>query len=224
MMDLRSMQMLHDLKMPIQLIYSCVQLLEMEVGRSARAQDYLRMLTQSAGQMEAMVRMAFADESSSGDRCDAVAIARSARDRAALIAPALELRFQTNAAEFPLNANGELITRVLDNLLENAIRFTPAGGRIRVEVKALGDSVELSVIDGGPGMDAAYQSHIFEPGVSRGGTGYGLSSVRDCARALGGTITVDSAPGRGSRFTLRVPAHGSRSSVSDRRLLKLQSS
>ena len=161
MMDLRSMQMLHDLKMPIQLIYSCVQLLEMEVGRSARAQDYLRMLTQSADQMEAMVRMAFADESSGGGRCDAVAIARSARDRAALIAPALELRFQTNAAEFPLNANGELITRVLDNLLENAIRFTPAGGRIRVEVKALGDSVELSVIDGGPGMDAAYQSHIF---------------------------------------------------------------
>lgn len=215
-MDLRSMQMLHDLKMPIQLIYSCVQLLEMEVGRSARAQDYLRMLTQSADQMEAMVRMAFSNDATGSARCDAVAIARSARDRAALVAPKLELRFHSNASEFPLCLNGELITRVMDNLLENAIRYTPEGGQICVEVRALGDSVELSVTDGGPGMDAAYQAHIFEPGVSRGGTGYGLSSVRDCARALGGSIHVDSAPGQGSRFTLRLPAQGTRDALAPR--------
>ena len=100
------------------------------------------------------------------------------------------------------------------NLVSNAVKFTPAGGRITTRCDREGGRVQLSVADTGPGIPQAQQAAIFEPFVQLGrtlasgheGTGLGLAISRDLARAMGGDITVESTPGNGATFTLVLPA------------------
>lgn len=108
------------------------------------------------------------------------------------------------------------ITRVLVNLLNNAVRHTPAGGTIRISVApAPGDPAQLvfAVADTGSGIPAAYLPHLFErfvqvPGATRGGAGLGLSIAKTIVEAHGGAITVESEPGRGSTFTVMLRRGG----------------
>lgn len=104
---------------------------------------------------------------------------------------------------------------VCRNLLENAIKYTPAGGRVLLEVHALaGQVLELVVEDNGTGIEEQHLPRLFERfyridrGRSRdvGGTGLGLSIVKHFAEALGGTVGVQSEPGQGSRFWVRLPS------------------
>lgn len=210
-MDLRSMQLAHDLKMPIQLIYSCVQLLEMELSPNARAEGYLQMLTRSADQLQSMVRSALDGESQKSElkleMRDVVADARMASRQSALFAGEKNVRvhFETNVARFVAPMDGEKLKRILDNLLSNALRFTRPGGHISVSVQARGDAVDFVVADDGCGIPGDRQRDIFELGVSEGGHGYGLNIVREYVRLLGGDVHVQSTPGMGSRFTVRLP-------------------
>ena len=212
-MDLQSMQFAHDLKMPIQLIYSCVQLLEMELSPNARAEGYLQMLIKSADQLQTMVRTALDGENMpSGGKPrlkveDVVAIARGVSRQCALLADekGIRVHFETNAAAFRMPSDGEKLRRILHNLTANALRFTPPGGHISVCVRVLGDGVELSVSDTGCGIPAEKQQRNFEPGVTDGGHGYGLAIVREYSRALGGDVCVQSRSGRGSCFTVYLP-------------------
>ena len=199
----------HDLKMPLQLIYSCVQLLEMEISPNARAEGYLQMLLRSADELQSMVRQAL-DTDAPASRLqvqDVVSIARNVSRQCALLAEekGVRLHFETNAAAFRMPTDGEKIRRILQNLVGNALRFTPAGGHISVSVRILGDMIELAVNDTGCGIRREMQGEIFKPGVTDGGTGWGLSIVQDYARELGGEVALASAPGRGSCFTVRLP-------------------
>lgn len=105
------------------------------------------------------------------------------------------------------------VRQVLLNLLANAIKFTPDGGRLEVAAAAAGDGVALSVRDNGIGIPPADQARIFEDFVQldsslhrrHEGTGIGLALSRRLARMMGGDLTVASAPGAGSCFTLRLP-------------------
>lgn len=103
------------------------------------------------------------------------------------------------------------IERVLVNLLGNAIKYTPRGGRIRVHARHDGHAVAISVQDTGPGIGAEDLPAIFEkyrraPAAHRvDGVGLGLFIARTIARAHGGDVQVASAPGRGSTFTLVLP-------------------
>ena len=98
---------------------------------------------------------------------------------------------------------------VLENLVGNAIKFTDRGGEIEVTVVGDGDHVVLEVRDTGVGMDAEQQARIFEryyrSESDQGGTGLGLAICREVARVHGGDISVTSAPGEGSKFTVRIP-------------------
>ena len=105
-----------------------------------------------------------------------------------------------------------LIQRLVANLLDNAIKYTPATGKVHVAVSLGGDRlVEIAVKDNGEGIAAKDQEHIFErfyrgdPSRSGTGTGLGLSFARAVARAHNGDITVSSTPGEGSTFTVRLP-------------------
>jgi signal transduction histidine kinase len=110
-------------------------------------------------------------------------------------------------------ADPEKVTQILVNLLSNAMKFTPAGGRISAECAAVDDTVTLSIIDTGLGIGPDKLETIFEPFVQlkesladrEGGIGLGLSISRDLARAMKGDLTVESTEGRGSRFTLSLP-------------------
>ncbi|MDB5294697.1 MAG: hypothetical protein JWO31_680, partial [Phycisphaerales bacterium] len=104
------------------------------------------------------------------------------------------------------------LERVLANLVGNAVKFTPAGG-VRVEVAAAGAAVEIHVVDTGVGIDPATHDRLFDEFFQvhnherdrRKGFGLGLSIARRLARQLGGDLSVESAVGRGSRFTVALP-------------------
>ena len=206
-MDLRSMELAHDMRTPIQLIYSCVQLLEMELAPNVRAEGYLQTLMQSAGQLQSMVERALDGEKLHLELRDVVADARDVCRQCALFARSsgIELRFSSNVPALPMRTDAEKLRRMLHNLISNALRFTPEGGRVEVVCAASADAVELRVIDSGCGISREMQERIFENGVTDGGHGYGLGIVRACATALGGSVAVESAPGEGSCFTLHLP-------------------
>ncbi len=109
------------------------------------------------------------------------------------------------------------IVQVLGNLVQNALRFTPATGRITLRARDAGQMVRLEVEDSGAGIPAADQERIFErfytadPSRSRpgAGTGLGLAIAREIVRAHGGRIGVESAVGRGSLFWFELPRSAS---------------
>jgi NtrC-family two-component system sensor histidine kinase KinB len=105
---------------------------------------------------------------------------------------------------------------VLSNLIANALRYTHPGGHIEVRGRRAGGFVYFSVSDDGAGIPKEHQSKIFDKfvqvkaaglkaGGREGGSGLGLAICREIVRAHGGTIWVDSEPGKGSTFTFTVP-------------------
>jgi len=103
--------------------------------------------------------------------------------------------------------DGDRVLQIISNLLSNAFRWTPEGGRVGLELSASNGSVSVAVADTGPGITSDERERIFRPFWSRdgGGTGLGLAIARELALALGGRIDVQTAPGRGSRFELVLP-------------------
>lgn len=105
------------------------------------------------------------------------------------------------------------IGRVLGNLLTNALRHTPPGGRIRIEAGADAGSIEVAVIDSGEGISPEDLPHVFESfyrgersrGRATGGSGLGLAIARGFVEGHGGSITAQSRPGEGSTFRFALP-------------------
>jgi signal transduction histidine kinase len=104
--------------------------------------------------------------------------------------------------------DGDRVLQIISNLLANAFRWTPEGGRIELELSASNGAVSVAVADSGPGIGEDERERIFRPFWSRdgGGTGLGLAIARELALALGGEIELSSEPGHGSRFMLVLPA------------------
>ncbi|MFT3777501.1 MAG: hybrid sensor histidine kinase/response regulator [Ottowia sp.] len=106
-----------------------------------------------------------------------------------------------------------MLRRVLSNLLDNAIKFSPPGGCVLIAVRAGAGTWRIQVRDSGPGIPADQQDSVFEEFVQidnharnrQQGYGLGLAISRRFARAMLGELTLDSAPGRGSCFTLALP-------------------
>ncbi len=108
------------------------------------------------------------------------------------------------------------ISRVLNNLLDNALRHTPEGGRVRVRAAREGDMARVRVADSGPGISPEDLPHIFEhfyrgeksrsrEGFAHGGTGLGLAIAKGIVEAHGGRIWVESAPGEGTQVIFTLP-------------------
>lgn len=114
----------------------------------------------------------------------------------------------------PVFADRERVHQVLFNLLDNAVRFTPEGGRVTVSASRHNGSVDVVVADTGPGIAPEDLPRVFErfyrvdESRSRddGGTGIGLAIARSVVEAHGGRIWAESEPGRGSTFTFELPA------------------
>jgi heavy metal sensor kinase len=111
-----------------------------------------------------------------------------------------------------INGDIRMIQRMISNLLDNAVKYTPAGGKINIAAHPDGRrSIQITIKDTGVGISNADIPHIFErffrcdPSRSQTGTGLGLSLARAIARAHGGDITVASVPNKGSTFTIVLP-------------------
>ena len=111
----------------------------------------------------------------------------------------------------PVHADHERLLQALGNLTGNAVKFTPAGGRVRIEADRVDDGVRFAISDTGPGISRTELPRIFDRfwrgnGRGRSGTGLGLAIVRGIVEAHGGTISVRSEPGAGSEFACTIPA------------------
>ena len=111
--------------------------------------------------------------------------------------------------------DSDRIEQVFANLLDNALKFTPEGGKITISARKIEDKVEVSVEDTGVGLSEGNRQHIFdqfyqtEDTLSRktGGTGLGLSIVKQLVEAHGGKISLESEAGKGTRFFFALPVH-----------------
>jgi two-component system sensor histidine kinase BaeS len=121
-----------------------------------------------------------------------------------------EIDYRVDATDQPpvIVSDGDRVLQVISNLLSNAFRWTPDGGRIDLRLAASNGAVRVDVVDSGPGISDADRERIFQPFVSQDvdGTGLGLPIAQELALALGGRVELGSEPGRGSRFRLVLPA------------------
>ena len=117
---------------------------------------------------------------------------------------------ERNAENFTLKGDRGQLLRVLINLLENAIRYTPTGKKVVVRAQPIDNEVRFSIEDEGSGIPGEHLKHVFErfvqvPGTSTGGAGLGLSIAKSIVEAHGGTIAAQSQTGVGSIFTFSIP-------------------
>lgn len=124
---------------------------------------------------------------------------------------AREKEVELDVIAFPdlpfINADRRALRSILDNLLTNALRYTPSGGRIRLEATELKDRIQFVVQDSGRGIEAERLSTIFGrfTGNSGQGTGLGLALVRRLVESLGGQVSVESRLGQGTTFSFTLP-------------------
>lgn len=185
----------HDLEMIRLAVRSCERITELLDG-------YLTVARMEAGAMP--LRLV---------PTDAGRLLRSCASAEEENARARRVSLETSAPEgVTASADPELLRRVLLNLTDNALKFTPAGGRVRVSALREGPEVVLRVEDDGPGIPAEDLPRVFDrfyqsKAAGRDvGFGLGLTFCREAVRAMGGTVTAESVFGEGSSFTVRLPA------------------
>ena len=213
----------HELRTPLAAIYGAAMTLKRgDVPLSAEQRD--GMLDVVAGESERLARivndilLASRLDSNLVDvsigRTDPAEIVRVVLAAAkAHLAPGIELSSEVPENAPAISADAERVRQVLVNLVENAIKYSPDGGRVSVVLAPAGERLRISVIDEGLGIPAAEQGRIFEkfyrvdPNLTRGvgGTGLGLYICREIVRRMDGRLWVDSEPGRGSTFCFELP-------------------
>ena len=216
-MLMTGVELAHDLRMPLQLIYSSAQMLKLSKSDpTLDAAVYMDMLMESVEHMNHMLDVAL---ESCGRACrqeqprlvdaDLAACVRQLCLRCTPYAEqaGVALTWWGNVSTLYMALDEDMLSRVLLNLIANALRFTPRGGLVRVSWRAMGDFVELCVSDNGAGIPPERLPYIFLRGESDGGHGY---IAQRLARAMGGELSVSSRPGNGSAFTLRLPVRSAR--------------
>jgi heavy metal sensor kinase len=211
----------HELRTPLAALRGQV---EVALRRDRPTEDYRDVLAQVHGQaihlqdiVEALLFLARADSEAVLDRLERIDLARWLPEHATRWtghARAADLRLEIGT-DTPLlvNAQETLLGQLLDNLVENAWKYSRPGTPVAVQLEATGGHVLLTVEDQGSGISPADLPHVFDPfyraaaarQAGKAGAGLGLAVCRRIATALGGDLTARSEPGVGSRFMLRLP-------------------
>lgn len=211
----------HDLRTPLSVIAMCASALnDGPPSAPERVRELSSIIHESTGWMQRLVSDLLDIASIEAGKLsmeleptDVSAILARAREMFAHAAADGSLRLEVEVSE-PLpraHADGERVLQVLANLVGNAIKFTPPGGRVRIRARDAGDALELAVEDSGAGIPEADVPHLFDrfwhagrPGAVRG-TGLGLAIAKGIVDAHGGRIRVETARGAGTTFTFTIP-------------------
>ena len=213
----------HELRTPLAAIYGAAMTLQRSDVDLNEAQE-AGMLEVIAGESERLARIVndilLASRLDSGaatveiGRTNAAELARGVLAAAKAHLPAtIELALISPEPSPQVAADPDGLRQVLVNLVENAIKYSPEGGRVELELAPSDGRVRFAVRDCGLGIPASEHERIFEkffridPNLSRGvgGTGLGLYISREIVRRMGGRIRVESEPGRGSTFSFELP-------------------
>jgi PAS domain S-box-containing protein len=213
----------HELRTPLAAIYGAALTLrrsDVQVGAEGREQLLATIADQSDRLARIVEEILLTSRLAAGElrvargRFDADQVVRETVDAASARLPAgVRLEVTEPRSLPPVAGDGERARQVLANLIDNALKYSPDGGRIRVRVEAHEGYARFSVQDEGIGVPAGERERIFEkfyrldPNLTRGagGTGLGLYIARELVRRMNGRIWVTSQPGVGSTFSFELP-------------------
>jgi len=212
----------HELRTPLAAIYGAAMTLRRrDVAVDEPQRDrLLEVVSSEADRLARIVNdILWASRLESGrmsiaiERCDAGAIAAEVADVLRSRAPNAEIVVSRSRGLPPVAADPDKLRQILTNLIDNAIKYSPEGGRVEVEIGRSRGRVRFRVTDDGLGVPSAEQDRIFEkfyrldPNLTRGvgGTGLGLYISRELVMRMNGRIWVDSDGSTGSSFFLELP-------------------
>ena len=214
----------HELRTPLAAIYGAALTLQREdvlLGEPQRT-GLLEVIASESDRLARIVndvlwvsRLESDGLHTSIEACDGVALARTVVDAARhYIPPSIKLQLTVpKKAPRPVAADGDKVRQVLTNLVDNAVKYSPDGGRVTLKVTTAGPNLRFAVTDEGLGVPPAEHRRIFEkfyrldPDLTRGvgGTGLGLYISRELLERMGGRIWVESSGQGGSTFVAELP-------------------
>jgi two-component system, sensor histidine kinase and response regulator len=210
----------HDLKNPVAAMDLHAQVLLADRELPQRARDAaLQIRSDARGLMRLILNLLDISKSEEGKLelkpkvVDLVSLAREILDAAEVKAQAAGVTLEVGMEARTVTADPDLLRRVLENLLDNALRHTPRGGHVRLTSSSTDEHTDLRIADSGPGIEEGMRDRIFDPFVqlegdhratTRAGRGLGLTFCRLAVEAHGGRIWVEDAR-PGSVFTVSLP-------------------
>ncbi|MCX5975121.1 MAG: PAS domain-containing protein [Coprothermobacterota bacterium] len=213
----------HDLKSPIQTLRQTQEMLSQlpPAEALARFQEYGEIWRRNLQRLERMINNLVDSQRGEEDHfplllapCDPTELVKRVAEDLTGYALALQIQFDLKLEAVPEGScDEETLARVVENLLTNAIKFSPQGGRVEVRLGIEGDTLLLEVEDHGAGIPSQEQEQLFQPfqrsrsAQQKGipGTGLGLYVCRRIVEEHGGTITLTSREGQGTKVTVRLP-------------------
>ncbi|MFP5503582.1 MAG: ATP-binding protein, partial [Candidatus Sericytochromatia bacterium] len=220
-------QVSHELRTPLTSIMGYAEFLEEALVESSQGGplEFVHQVQSGTRRLQRLVDdlldFALIEVGTFKVRCEEGELLGRVREVVESFRPQLERAGVRLATELPagdvkLPMDEQRVGQVLTNLLANAIKFTPRGGRITVRVRADEEAARVEVEDTGPGIAPEDQGKLFrhysqlQDGMRRGGAGLGLAISRGIVEAHGGRIEVSSEAGRGSRFWFTLPRDGTK--------------
>jgi signal transduction histidine kinase len=206
----------HEVRTPLTVLLGEVEALEDGVvapdpERLASLHEEVLRLAALVEDLDAIAAAEAAGRSLDREPVDLAAVAAAAlRGLEEQVAEA-GIELETQLTQVTVLGDRRRLEQVVRNLLANAVKFSPSGGRIAVRVDASDDDAVLTVVDDGPGIPEAELPHVFErfwrgrAAAGTAGSGVGLAVVAELVAAHGGVATADNARGGGARLTVRLP-------------------
>ncbi len=205
----------HELKTPLTSIRGMAELLQRGVGDSPEKFEKLtRTIESEVDRMEALVSdlLLLSRPADEEGQSDLVEVARQMLETARLTATGLELTFEGEGSA-RVGLHPQRLERLVRNLIDNAVKYTPQGGQVRVSVSVKDGAAELRVADTGVGLKPEELDKVFDRfyradhsrSRATGGTGLGLAIVQSLAEDAGGTVKLVSEPGVGTEAQVRLP-------------------
>ncbi|HTQ23950.1 MAG TPA: ATP-binding protein [Candidatus Binataceae bacterium] len=211
----------HELRTPLTSLALSAQMMQRhEDALDPRQRELLRTILEECARMKQLTdsllnlaRGELASISLARERLDLAQVAEDVAGRFRLQAEEKHIALESHIAQVPpVSGDPVKLSWVVSNLIGNALRYTPEGGRIEVATSSADDTVRLEVADTGPGIAPELRDYVFErfaqygDGAEKGSAGLGLAIVKDIVVAHGGRIFVTGNSPAGSRFVVQLPA------------------